>query len=313
MKDKNPLVSVIIPTYNRERTIKRAIDSVFNQTYKNWELIIVDDGSTDNTKEVIKDYLKDKRVKYFAKKNAGVSSARNLGVKKSTGKFISFLDSDDEFLHNKIEIQLNKILKNSLDFSLCQEIQVIEGKEITVSPFKNVKIFDESLFLRKNISHSASLFLFRKKSFKVFDEKLGAMEDTDLILRTLKEFSCGVIPDILVKRYKTISENRLSSNNSIKIKGYERLLVKINNQDYNLDKETTLHFVSNINFNLGLFYMLNNDYKKCRLYFKKNVISNYKFFMFERFLINLSYFPFLLKFIIFLAKKLWRLGIIKIK
>jgi glycosyltransferase involved in cell wall biosynthesis len=103
-----PLVSIIIPTFNRAGIISKAIKSVLNQTYKNWELIIIDDGSVDNTKEVVKSYSSKykNKIKYYYKKNGGVCSARNFGIQKANGEYISLLDSDDEYKPRRIEIQL---------------------------------------------------------------------------------------------------------------------------------------------------------------------------------------------------------------
>jgi len=90
------MISVIIPTYNRGHLISRAIDSVVAQKYANWELLIVDDGSTDNTQKVIKQYLDDDRIQYVKKPNSGATHTRNVGVENARGKYITFLDSDDE-------------------------------------------------------------------------------------------------------------------------------------------------------------------------------------------------------------------------
>jgi len=96
MNEKNPTVSVIIPTYNRAHTIGRAIKSVLNQTYQDFEIIVVDDGSTDNTEEVVKSF-RDKRIRYIQhKKNKGAAAARNTGIKSAKGKYIAFQDSDDD-------------------------------------------------------------------------------------------------------------------------------------------------------------------------------------------------------------------------
>ena len=115
--NKQPLISVIIPTYNRENIITRAIDSVIHQTYKNWELIIVDDGSKDKTEEVIKPYLKNHKVSYHYQKNKGVCEARNYGIKKAKGEYIAFLDSDDEFEENKLSVQLCEMKKHNINSS----------------------------------------------------------------------------------------------------------------------------------------------------------------------------------------------------
>ena len=102
----NPFFSVIIPTYNRAHMLERAIKSVLAQTYKNFELIVVDDGSTDETKELLSKY---KDIHYYKIDNSGVSFARNFGVSKSKGKYLCFLDSDDEWLNEKLKAQYQQI------------------------------------------------------------------------------------------------------------------------------------------------------------------------------------------------------------
>ncbi|KAB2867528.1 MAG: glycosyltransferase family 2 protein, partial [Bacteroidales bacterium] len=105
--DYSPLISVIIPTYNAERFIIETLTSVINQSYTHWECIIIDDGSTDSTKEIIDEYCKaDNRIKYYYQKNSGPSVARNVGVKIALGEYIQFLDSDDVLLPERFEILL---------------------------------------------------------------------------------------------------------------------------------------------------------------------------------------------------------------
>lgn len=110
-------VSVIIPVYNRINWTIQSIESVLNQTHENFEVIVIDDGSTEDMSELIKICKKDKRIQYFHKKNEGAASARNLGIKKSSGKYIAFLDSDDLFFHNKLELQLKFMEENNFIFS----------------------------------------------------------------------------------------------------------------------------------------------------------------------------------------------------
>jgi teichuronic acid biosynthesis glycosyltransferase TuaG len=113
------MVSIIVPAYNAEDYIADTIQSVLNQSYSHWELLIVDDGSTDQTKAIVKKYLDDPRISYFYKSNGGQGSARNLGIKKSKGFYLAFLDADDLWDPHKLEVQLEVLLENdvSLVFS----------------------------------------------------------------------------------------------------------------------------------------------------------------------------------------------------
>ena len=118
---KNPLVTVIIPTYNRSNLLPGAINSVLDQTYKNVEIIVVDDGSTDNTAEIIKQF---EGIKYLYKENGGQGSARNEGLKHSTGDLIASLDSDDEWLPTFLERCVNKIVDDGMDFVFANWEQI---------------------------------------------------------------------------------------------------------------------------------------------------------------------------------------------
>lgn len=119
IKDKlntDDLVSVIIPVYNAENYIIETIQSVLDQTYTNWELIIINDGSSDTTEELIKPFLKDKRVCYYSQNNTGVSTARNNGMAKSKGEFIALLDADDTWENNNLELKI-AFLKNNKEYN----------------------------------------------------------------------------------------------------------------------------------------------------------------------------------------------------
>src|ERR1700752_3699749 len=110
---KTHLVSIIIPCYNAEKYIDRSIESILNQTYKDFEIIIINDGSTDNSEEVIKKYLTlDNRVKYLKQVNQGVSATRNKGIELAKGEILAFLDSDDVWEPENLEIKVDALLNN---------------------------------------------------------------------------------------------------------------------------------------------------------------------------------------------------------
>lgn len=118
MDNNRPLISVIVPVYNSEKYLKNCIDSVFSQTYQNWELVLVDDGSSDASGEICDYYSRsDKRVKVIHQNNAGVSAARNTGIETACGQYIMFIDSDDSITEDCIEILYTYLTNNQADIA----------------------------------------------------------------------------------------------------------------------------------------------------------------------------------------------------
>ena len=199
------LVSIIIPTFNREAYLPKAVESVITQSYKDWELLIIDDCSNDDTYFSVLPYLKDCRIKYFYlsknKGSFGVSFARNYGIKMSKGNYISFLDSDDYWLPDKLEKQLNFLIKNNLFICQTEEIWIRNNK--FVNPKKKHKkiggdIFEKSLEL---CMVSPSAVMLHKSIFEklgLFDESLIACEDYDLWLRISLFYHIGLLEEKLV-------------------------------------------------------------------------------------------------------------------
>ena len=132
------LVSIITPTYNCGRYIEETIKSVINQTYKNWEMIIIDDCSTDNTKSIVEEYQKkySNIIYHILEKNSGAAVARNIAIKMAKGKFIAFLDSDDLWHEEKLEKQINFMKQNDYNFTYTNYIEIDEsgnpkGRKVT--------------------------------------------------------------------------------------------------------------------------------------------------------------------------------------
>ncbi len=183
-------VSVIIPTYNRGWTIGEAVDSVLAQDYRDFELIIVDDGSTDNTSEVLDAYRG--TIKIFRQTNKGVSAARNRGIAEASGKFIAFLDSDDLWLPQKLSRQV-EFFNTTPDALICQTEEVWIRSGVRVNPKKRHQkpsgmIFEPSLAL---CLVSPSAVMIRRSLLEIvgnFDETLPACEDYDLWLRITCRF-----------------------------------------------------------------------------------------------------------------------------
>lgn len=127
-REKEDLVSVIMPAYNCERFIGITLDSVINQTYQNWEVIVVDDGSTDNTAEIVQDYIiKDNRIRYHKlEKNLGAAIARNRAIDLAKGKYMAFLDSDDGWFPEKLTKQISFMEANNYGFTCTSYIKIDE-------------------------------------------------------------------------------------------------------------------------------------------------------------------------------------------
>lgn len=152
----NNLISVIVPVYNGELFLERCLDSILSQTYNNLEIIVVNDGSTDLSAKIIDRYSKsDRRIVAIHQQNKGVSSARNMGIRNSSGEFIGFVDGDDEILPDMYEFLLNNLLKYNADISHC-------GFEL-VKNDKLVKFHDTGVFLEQNKFQGLSEILSGQK------------------------------------------------------------------------------------------------------------------------------------------------------
>jgi glycosyltransferase involved in cell wall biosynthesis len=310
---KEPLVSIIIPTYNRKKTILRAIESVLNQTYKNWELIIVDDGSRDNTKEVIKNSLKNKKIRYYKTKNLGVCNARNYGAIKSKGEYIAFLDSDDEFEINKLKHQLGKMVDKNIDFSLSNRYEILEGNKVAKQSFKKSFLISPNSVISNSIPLSASLMVLKKKIMKktTFDKGLPTSNDFDFILRNLNKIKILFIKTPLVKIHKTLKGDRISTDYTKKIEGYKGVLNKLNQNKYNLSPKEKKDLKKKMYSNIGVFKILGGDFKRGRNYLKQSFCIRGDTKIRNHILFLISYIPLLIRISSGIAKKLWRFNLIK--
>lgn len=181
------MVSVIIPTYNRRGFVLEAVGSVLNQTHRELELVVVDDGSSDGTAGYLSDEVKDDRFRLVAQENLGVSSARNRGVAETSGEWLAFLDSDDYWLEEKLEVQLAETLAvDGCHASYTEEIWYRRGRRVNprnVHSKYSGEIFDKCL---KLCIISPSSIMMRRELYEAlggFDETMPACEDYDLWLR----------------------------------------------------------------------------------------------------------------------------------
>lgn len=193
------MISVIIPTYNRYSFLEKAVKSVLKQSLENFELLIVDDGSDDGTKELIQSFS-DERIRYFYQGNRGVSAARNKGIVESRGYLMAFLDSDDCWKEKKLEKQLKFMKSTSSIISHTQELWYRRGKILNQKK-KHRKcagnLFEKSLEM---CSISISTVMVRKSLFDdvgLFDESLPACEDYDMWLRITSKYPVHLLDEEL--------------------------------------------------------------------------------------------------------------------
>lgn len=201
-------VSVIIPYYNRESTIERALNSVVEQSYKDYEIILIDDGSSDNSHEIVDDFIK-KRKEYkiinLYQDNSGPSKARNRGIEEAKGEYIAFLDSDDSWVPNKLEIQMNFLQKNKEVMILGTDYNnIINGNISTKS--SNTNKYKEVGFYKRLIKcyFPTSTVVIKREVFEEFrfNEEQKYAEDTLLFLKILRKYPGGKIELPLVNYYK---------------------------------------------------------------------------------------------------------------
>ncbi len=192
---QNPKVSIIIPTYNCARYLPQAIESVRRQNLTNWELIIVDDGSTDKTSEIIKPYISDRRIKYFFQQKRGLPAARNKGLNHSLGEYIQFLDADDQIHAKKLEVQICYLTqKEDVDVVLSDyAFFKDEDPETLIKPPPRKSTGDIKADILKGNFIVVNSALSRRRAIDGvgrFDETLNSTEDWDLWLRM---FLSGVV------------------------------------------------------------------------------------------------------------------------
>jgi glycosyltransferase involved in cell wall biosynthesis len=204
-----PLVSVIIPAFNAEKYISESISSVLSQTFQDFEILVVDDGSIDSTKEKTLKFS-DQRIRYIYKENGGASSARNTGINNARGKYIALLDYDDLWLPEKLEKQLQKFSHEAdlgLVYCWVESINPDGETRFIAHPENEGWVYND-LFL-DNFLHNGSVPLIKKECFEkagYFDENLSNAQDWEMWFRIAKDYKFGVVRDILTK-YRVRSDS----------------------------------------------------------------------------------------------------------
>lgn len=206
------MISVIIPTFNREKTILRALESVQNQTYKDLEIIVVDDASTDNTADSLSK-IEDKRVKYLKHAlNRGGGAARNTGILNAHGEYIAFQDSDDVWYKNKLEVQLDCLLSNNADIVFCKMNRIADGKSVGV-----VSTYYSEGFLKTGsnvFGIGTPTLLGKAEVFKenLFDNIFPRFQELELLIRIASKYKIYCCDQVLMDTYFDSSPAAISGN-----------------------------------------------------------------------------------------------------
>lgn len=232
-----PAVSVIMPTYNRSSIILNAIDSVLKQTFTNFELIIVDDGSTDDTQEVIAQ-RSDSRLRIIKQTNKGAAAARNLGIKTAAGKYIAYLDTDNVWHKNFLEIMVGEISDNILIYSsrnllLCDAKNgkpKIIARKVDRPAYNPTELLSRNFIDTNSVLHARSVF----KTVGMFDENLKTLEDWDLFTRMAIAFPFKIkhVDQVLCDYYFFTSQ-AFSTVTNTNFENYQASIF-----DQNVDKDT---------------------------------------------------------------------------
>lgn len=257
-----PKVSVIIPTYNRAALISRALDSVLTQTFKDFDIVVIDDGSVDNTKEVIKPYLD--RIRYIYQTNGGISAARNRGIQESTGQYIAFLDSDDYWAPEKLQYQVEILDRDPKVGIVYVRMPIVneQGEVLGMKPNGiSGRNFQELLRVWGDLPTSS--VMTRRECFErlgLFDEHLPPMEDIDMWIRIAHDYNLHEIEGKTLAYYWR-HDHQITQD---LIKVYSGL-VKVHDK--------ILRTFKDIPRDLILRKLVKNQYTLSRVYYSKNKFS----------------------------------------
>jgi glycosyltransferase involved in cell wall biosynthesis len=268
------LVSIIIPTYNRSHLIGETLDSIIAQIYQNWECIVVDDGSTDYTDELMEFYTEnDERFTYYHRPNnrvKGANACRNYGFELSKGEYINWFDSDDIMLPRKLELQLRMLQAKNIDFCVCNSLDWNDSNGTQKLRFDRLissQPFNDYVTGKIGFLTQAPLWkkkILRKNNYR-FDEELEAGQEWELFARVLFDkpnYDCLEIPLVLLRIH---NQNISNQKKSIVLLNYWKARNKLYNYSLEgLNEKTNIYLLN---------YMLWEFKKNLRLFFFENAVK----------------------------------------
>lgn len=280
------LVSVVIPTYNRQDSVIRAVKSVLAQTYKPLEVIIVDDCSTDNTVEMVKTAFESNSsvVFYRQEKNSGACAARNKGVQISKGEYVAFLDSDDEYLPEKLSKQIALLNMRNADLCATDYIRIDKQKKKTIVPtFKpdDEDFFSKLLYLNQV---TTGTLIGKRQCFvdTPFDESLPRYQDWDIVIRLAQKYHfCFLKEQTIVQYFQPVSITNSTSHHKTFMA--LSIIYEKNREAYHDSKKG----YSQIMWLLGLHSVYNKNDRNVSALWKGVVVNGFKFHRFLIFILVL--------------------------
>ncbi len=299
---EQPLVSIIIPTYNRAHLIGETLDSVLAQTYQNWECIVVDDGSTDGTDEVMAEYVaKDSRFQYHHRPEdrlPGGNAARNYGFEVSKGEYVQWFDSDDLMHPEKLHLQVELLIQSNKDYCVCQTIVFNEKLENIIGPKKKNIFSKDPLndFIRSKIKWLTQAPIFSKSFLHTnhlkFDEELLKAQEYEFFIRVLNTNSDYVYtnkPLVYLRKHS----DRISNDDYLPSKSYSVFMASFNSlrlvQNFaNKEAKTDLIrrmvnqiYISIQNNQVDMAKKMKKDLIKMSASNKSNLLLQIGFFMYK--------------------------------
>ena len=265
MKEKK--VTIIIPTYNRAQSITKAIKSVLNQTYQNIEVLVVDDGSTDNTEDIVKKIIKqDNRLKYISQINQGAPTARNTGIKYAQGDYIAFNDSDDTWEPQKLIKQVDILNKDLADVVFCKLKFTDAKNKINLIP----KNQEEGIIINNLMGIGTQTLIGKRKVFREFsfDPIMPRFQDLELLLRITKKYRLYCLNEGLVNY--TVNSDSISNNVSHLLKANKLILTKF--PTLLKDWPMVAKGIQNVTFAAGKHSINIGDFETAKKCFQESIL-----------------------------------------
>lgn len=279
---KKDLISIIVPFYNTEDYLPRCLDSILKQDYEFFEVILINDGSDDNSDNICQEYIKkDSRIRYIKKKNGGISESRNRGIQEAKGKYISFIDSDDVVSPNYLSILYANLINNKVDISCCSYCKF--DKESSFNDNNNYQIIDNIEGIKRLLNESLSSFLWDKlipkQLFTGVNFRNGKIfEDTDVMYKIFAKAKKIVISDAVLYGYFQRNNSYVHSYKYDRILNYKEVIDERYNFLLNYNKSLKKDLDDSRIFSTFILFAMISLSREHTWMNKEEVIKEYELF-----------------------------------